>query len=147
MTNPAFRFLSLAALVSCSSISAAQTRHITIRVIDERTGERVPKQRLLIFAGHDPASADREESSFDVTTGPSGTAELSLPATIQQIKMYTEWRTYCEKTSAPPMFNVTQIISHGITAPNACGRAHVQDQPGTVIVYLRPQSLWEKMQH
>jgi hypothetical protein len=42
-------------------------------------------------------------------------------------------------------FSTKEILEHGYASTNTCGRVTVSPQPGQVILFVRPLTLWEKL--
>ena len=42
-------------------------------------------------------------------------------------------------------FSTQEILSHGYASPNTCGKVTISPQPGQVILFVRPLTLWEKL--
>ena len=42
-------------------------------------------------------------------------------------------------------FSMKEILDHGYASANLCGRVTVSPQPGQVILFVRPLTLWEKL--
>jgi hypothetical protein len=42
-------------------------------------------------------------------------------------------------------FTTKEILDHGYASANTCGRATVSPQPGQMILFVRPLTLWEKL--
>ncbi len=42
-------------------------------------------------------------------------------------------------------FSTTEILQHGYVSPNSCGKVTLPQQPGQVILFVRPLTWWEKL--
>lgn len=42
-------------------------------------------------------------------------------------------------------FSMKMVVQQGIVPPNACGNATAWQEPGEVVLFVRPVSWWEKL--
>jgi len=42
-------------------------------------------------------------------------------------------------------FSMTEILRHGYASPNTCGKVSISPQPGQIVLFVRPLTLWEKL--
>ena len=55
-------------------------------------------------------------------------------------------RCDAKKESDPPtQFDISEILSSGVVAPNYCGTAHAQPAKGELILYSRKARFWESI--
>jgi hypothetical protein len=44
-----------------------------------------------------------------------------------------------------PSYSIKEIMQSGVAAANTCGKTRAQPQPGELILFVRPFTLWEKL--
>ena len=85
----------------------------------------------------------------------SGHTELPNVPNLRTIEVGrpTDQLKYCQdipikpgQLGGQPTFNVADIVSTGVVAPNTCNtRLKLRAQPGQLIFFLRPLTTWESM--
>jgi hypothetical protein len=110
-------FFSL--LVSVASLVFSQTpgmaQSIQVRVLDARTGNRVPNEKVSVLI-------KGEKGARDFTTDSEGNFSLE-PDPSASVYVATEWRVTCRHTTpgVVPFVPVSTILTDGFTEENTCG--------------------------
>jgi hypothetical protein len=124
----------------------AQDNRIVVQVVDGRNGKPLANQHLLVFAGESPEGVRLQKEHFQLVTDNDGLADLPIASgTVQWIQVWPDWHILCQKTPNREAFSVTEILSTGLSTPNACGSVRQELRPGHFVVFARPAHFWEKM--
>ena len=144
MRAAACLFLPLALCLGMHSAQAQNT--IKLQAYIGTTGQRLPNQRLVIFAASMQKRVAFHEASFDLTTNQDGEAYLVLDlAKVRWIQVWADSLTLCQSDPTDRSFNVSEIISSGLSSPNTCSKVSKPNEAGNVIVFARPATIAEKM--
>lgn len=135
-----------ASLVLFGTLAHAQDTKLTLVAIDGRNGKPLPSQRLVVFAGESQEDVQLHKQSLDATTDRNGWAVLPITQTkMHWIQVFADYRTLCQAEPNRLSFNVTEIVSSGLTTPNTCGSIRRVATAGQLVVFARPATLREKM--
>jgi hypothetical protein len=133
--------LSTLLLASLASPSAAQSvpaaQLIQVRVLDSRSGARVPNEKVSV-------RIKGEKAARDYTTDSDG--EFSLEANLaDSLYVATEWRVTCRHVhpGVLPFISVATIVQTGFMEENTCGQARSEPVKGTLTVFARKASFLE----
>jgi len=139
--------LLVALTLSLQNSGQTSEKSVTIRLLDSRNGKPMVANVVEIWV-------DKDRSHVITThTGPDGVASATIPNGTSEISIYAQqdgWYLYrCDltkDTSKPaPVYSLDQIMRSGVVAANRCNRRTAPTQPGEIALFVRPQSLWEKM--
>ncbi len=129
------------------SFGQTSEKSVTVRLLDSRSGKPMVADVVEIWIDNDRSHV------ISTHTGPDGIASAAVPSKTSEISVYAQqdgWYLYrCDLTkgtSKPaPVYLLDQITKNGIAAANRCSRRTAPTQPGEITLFVRPQSLWEKM--
>lgn len=129
-------------LVACAafigvSLTAGMAQSVQVRVLDARTGARVPNEKVSVLIKGEKGARDYttdSEGSFSLEADPSGA-----------IYVATEWRVTCRYATpgVVPFIPISTILEGGFTEENTCGRAKSETVKGKLIIFARKASFIE----
>ena len=127
-------------------ITFGQSKAVTIRLVNGKSGKPMDHERLLVFFGSSPQDVRFHKKSIDLHTDSKGEATLSSnEPTFLYFQVFVDFRTLCEKNPNDHSFAIEDILRDGEQTPNICGKVAVPKTPGTFVIYARPATLKEKM--
>jgi hypothetical protein len=111
---------------------------ITIRVLSGRDGHPLAKAHLTMVAGYNQRDIDLRMRREEALTDAHGVARLPnalanfplLVVTIAKMRL-------CHRNGREAVFSTERIRNDGLSAPNRCGTAIVQDAPGVFTVWVK----------
>jgi hypothetical protein len=115
----------------------AFAQSIQVRVLDARSGARVPNEKVSVLVRG-------EKGARDYTTDGEGRFSLQIDPSAF-IYVATEWRVTCRHTTqgTVPFVPVATVIQEGFTDENTCGRAKSETVKGKLIIFARKSSFFE----
>jgi hypothetical protein len=138
--------------VCYASVSAQTARTITIRMLDSRTGHLIESSNFLIRADrketlHADWVKENDDGSATLTL-PSGVALVSTQATYDSsLNIYINCDSVKDKQpNAEHWYDVAQILSSGIVAPNGCSKKIATAKPGEFVFFVRKRNWKEELE-
>ena len=113
---------------------------IQIRVLNAKTGERVPNQKVSV-------AIKGTKNATEYTTDAEGDINVDLPPQAE-VFAATEWWTTCRKieSGVDPYVSVASVLQDGVTVPNSCGKAKSETIKGRLVIFAEKSSLWKLFQ-
>jgi hypothetical protein len=141
--------------VFASGLYAQSQKTITVRMLDSKTGARIPSATFVVRIDHEEAQhADWMSINEDHS------ANLLLPAAAKQFLIRaayddsTEYYVNCDtadqKNATDLWYDVAVILKTGMVAPNGCvsskaaAKIKTSAAPGEFVFYVRRQNLREQ---
>jgi hypothetical protein len=137
----------LAFILVAGTVRAQAPRTLGVLLLDGKTGKPVAHQHFLLFGSKkvSPRTQDRD-ASFDRTTDTAGSATIQIDPGIRSVFMYEDWHHPC--TAKRDFYPVAVIEAKGITSENTCKPGVTRSpEPGQLVIYIRDETLFEKMAH
>jgi hypothetical protein len=138
----------------CGALHAQNTKFITLKVFDGKTGHPVMATGFQVRADH------LKEIHVDwVKQNDDGSAELTIPSDVHEVSIRFAYDnsmdTYvnCDaqkNTFGEVWYLVPQIMSEGMVMANGCGHTKVNDKykttalPGELILFVREKNWFER---
>ena len=125
------------AVLFLSGSRTAFAQSIQVRVLDARSGARVPNEKVSVLV-------KGEKAARDYTTDSDGNFSLqNEPSAF--VYVATEWRVTCRHITpgTVPFVPVATIIQDVFTDDNACGQAKSETVKGKLIIFARKSSFFE----
>jgi len=137
-----------------AALHAQDTKTITLKVFDGRTGHPVMPTGFQVRADHLKAIHNDWVKQND-----DGTAELTIPILLDPIVMHLAYDASMEiyvncdaqkNTFGDVWYLVPQIMSEGMVMANGCGHTKVNEKyktsalPGELILFVREKNWFEK---
>jgi hypothetical protein len=163
-----FKFLIFLLLISPAMSLCAQT--LEIRLVDGRNGRPMvgTSSYVNVWVGEEGKEAiaiptdEKGVARLQLTRNPS---EVNIPNSNNKgsivvdhpiVKYDESFRINAPFVLCGPggsnyswlglnNFTTKEILDHGYASENTCGRVTVSPQPGQVILFVRPLTLWEKL--
>ncbi|MGD0902173.1 MAG: hypothetical protein ABR924_04440 [Terracidiphilus sp.] len=111
---------------------------ITIRVLSGKTGLPLIHARLLLVAGYDRRDLRLRMWRGEAFTGLDGNARLpDALANLPFLQIRLARKHLCQADSSAATYSVERIRRDGLSTPDRCGFAAVEDAPGIFIVYAK----------
>jgi len=111
---------------------------ITIRVLSGKTGQPLIHARMLLVAGYDRRDLQLKMWHGEALTGVDGMARLpDALANLPLLQIRLARRHLCQADSRAATYSVERIRRDGLSTPDRCGYAAVEDAPGIFIVYAK----------
>jgi hypothetical protein len=149
--------LSALAVVLCAPLRPQDTKSITVRILDGRTGHPIAPTGFQVRIDHLKAvHGDWVKPNED------GSGELSLPLDAALITMHFSYDSNmtvyvnCDAVNkkdmiGDPWYSVLDILDKGIVAPNECVTPkHAaklkmpEAKPGEIVLFVRPKN-WHEL--
>jgi len=146
--------LSLCLFAICGALQAQETKSITLKVFDGKTGHPVMATGFQVRADH-----LKEIHADWVKQNDDGSAELTIPANVHEVSIHLAYDNSMDvyvncdaqkNTFGDVWYLVPQIMSEGMVMANGCGHAKVNDKykttalPGELILFVREKNWFER---
>ena len=138
----------------CGALHAQDTKTITLKIFDGRTGHPVMPTGFQVRADHLKAIHNDWVKQND-----DGTAELTVPSDAHEISIHLAYDASMEvyvncdaqkNTFGDVWYLVPQIMSEGMVMANGCGHSKVNEKyktsalPGELILFVREKNWIER---
>jgi hypothetical protein len=145
-------FVWLVAL--CGTLSAQETKTITLKVFDGKTGHPIMATGYQVRADHLKAVHNDWVKQND-----DGSADLTIPSDVHEISIHLAYDNSMDiyvncdaqkNTFGDVWYLVPQIMSEGMVMANGCGHAKVNEKykttalPGELIMFVREKNWFER---
>lgn len=159
-------FVLLACVLS-ATIPRAQT--VDIKLVNGRNGLPMARTCINVWLG------DERKQAMAIPTDSNGVARLRLTTKDSEIDVHEHWKGCGDFEIIDPVvkytdsirinvgyvlwqphapdyswlliaeFSTKEILQHGISRANTCGKATATPRRGELILFVRPLSWWEKL--
>jgi hypothetical protein len=133
--------VALAAVsVSCAAevFPVVRNEPIVIRILGGKDGQPLARLHLTLIAGYDRRDMNEQLFREEVLTDAHGQARLSNQlANLPWLQVWVEKKTLCQENPRITRFSVELIRRDGLSTPNHCGMATVEDKPGVFTVFVK----------
>jgi hypothetical protein len=119
---------------------SAQT--LRIQILNGKTGKPISNNRVVLM-GESDSKGISELGTFFTDADGVLTASQTDPQT-RSVIVYPEWHQPCSKNRN---FSVADIASKGVVSENSCKKLERTASPGTLILFVRDETFFEKMAH
>jgi len=120
------------------TLAAAHNQPITIRILDGKHGQPVAHIHLLLLAGYDLHDIRHQLWHDEALTDDHGAARLPRQlADLPFLQVWAAKKSLCQAYPRSEYFSVDRMRQTGISAPNRCGIATVEDAPGVFTVFVK----------
>jgi 5-hydroxyisourate hydrolase-like protein (transthyretin family) len=123
---------------------SASSQTLVIQVLDGKSGKPLANQRVVVM-GQSGSEGARRIGDFH--TEANGNIAISpIDPQVRSLSVYVEWHHLCAKHQAT--FSVMNVSSTGLVSENSCNpKIKRTAEPGTLILFVRDETLFEKMAH
>ena len=155
MARRTFGSLLLVSLFAlCGALQAQDTKTITLKVFDGKTGHPVMPTGYQIRVDHLKAVHNDWVKQND-----DGSAELTIPADVHEISVHLAYDASMEiyvncdaqkNTFGDVWYLVPQIMAEGMVMANGCGHTKANEKfkttalPGELILFVREKNWYER---
>lgn len=133
--------LSLLAAPFCGADEPDSVNHsepITVRVLSGKDGQPLVHTHLILIAGYDQGEIRDQLWREETLTDALGQARLSKQfANLPWLQVWVDKKPLCQDTPRKTSFSVERIRRDGLSTPNRCGAATVEDAPGLFTVFVQ----------
>jgi hypothetical protein len=139
--------LSLAAGIAlltaseCGAVESFPVVHnepITVRILGGKDGQPLAHLHLVLLAGYDQSDLHDQLYRAELLTDAHGQAHLPKQlANLPWLQVWVNKMPLCQAKPRGNSFSVELIRRDGVSAPNLCGTATVEDAPGVFTVFVK----------
>lgn len=133
--------LALAAVSASGGAEVFPVDHkepITIRIVGGKDGRPLGRLHLVLISGYDRSDMREQLFREEVLTDAHGQARLSNQmANLPWLQVWVGKKSLCQDDAPRGSFSVALIRREGLSAPNSCGKATVEDEPGIFTVFVK----------
>jgi len=126
-------------------MAAAQSRQITVQVVDGIKGVPLIDQHLTVFVGETPDAVVQLKKKLQLLTNKDGMVSLVAPSAANWIQIWPDLKVLCQPDPKTKSFSVADIVSTGVATPNTCSSLVRKAEPGQFVVFARTATLTEKL--
>jgi hypothetical protein len=118
--------------------SVVHNEPITVRILSGKNGQPLAHSHLILIAGYDQGQIRDQLWREETLTDAHGQARLSKQfANLPWLQVWVDKKPLCQANPRKTSFSVERIRRDGLSAPNRCGTATVEDAPGVFTVFVR----------
>jgi hypothetical protein len=111
---------------------------ITIRILGGKDGRPLARLHLTLIAGYDQADMREQMFREEVLTDAHGQVRLSNQLTnLPWLQVWVGKKSLCQYDAPRASFSVELMRRDGLSTPNRCGKATVEDTPGVFNVFVK----------
>jgi hypothetical protein len=111
---------------------------ITVRILNGKSGQPLAHIHLILIGGYDQGEIADHLWQEEMLTDEQGRVRLSAQlANLPRIQVELLNGKLCQVKPESVSFSVERIRRDGLSAPNRCGIATVQDAPGIFTVFVK----------
>jgi hypothetical protein len=132
------------ALVTAAMSGAAESypvvhkEPIIIRILSGTDGQPFVRQHLTLIAGYDQRDMREQLFREEVLTDEQGQVRLSNQlANLPWLQVWVGKKPLCQGNPRSASYSVELIRRDGLSAPNRCGMATVENKPGVFTVFVK----------
>jgi hypothetical protein len=111
---------------------------ITVRILGGKDGLPLAHLHLVLLAGYDRGDLHNQLYRAELLTDAHGQARLPKQlANLPWLQVWVTKKPLCQAKPRGESFSVELIRRDGVSAPNRCGTATVEDTPGVFTVFVK----------
>lgn len=120
---------------------------LRVQVLNGKTGRPITNQRLLLERPGGLSLAGEHAIPSETTDGEGYVSIPNLDASVPDVKILVDFHRPCSKLGVHK-FSLVKVRVAGIVSENSCKpRISLYPQPGTLIFFVRKETMLEKMRH
>ena len=141
-----FAHLFVTGLALCFAVAAGANEifpnvhdePITVQVLSGIDGKPVPFVHLLVIGGYDPQDMRQQLWQQETLTNAAGNARLSSGlANLPFVQVWVKKAPLCQHKPRTASFSVERVRREGLSTPNQCGLATVEEIAGVFTVFVK----------
>jgi len=118
---------------------------IRVRVLDGRSGKIVPHAHIVLLGGYDQGEVHRQIFREERLTNDRGEMKLSRQLeNLPWLQVWVDGSSLCQQRPEKASFSVELIRRDGVSAPNRCGTAVAEEEPGLFTVFVKNPEMGTK---
>jgi hypothetical protein len=126
----------------------AKSETLRIQILNGKNGKPVANEHVNLFrtGGFGDLTGNRDVAGF--TTDANGIMTTSkISPEVQAFFASVDWHRQCTKRN-PVAFSLPEIFAKGVVSENSCkSKLERTAEPGTLILFVRDETFFEKMAH
>jgi hypothetical protein len=125
-----------------------KTQTLRVQILNGRNGKPVANEHVNVFRTGDFGDlAGNRDHRDDFNTDANGIFTVSqIAPETDSFRVAVDWHRPCAKSYAK--FSLHEIFSKGVVSENSCKPKLEQSaKPGTLILFVRDETFFEKMAH
>ncbi len=120
------------------SFPVVHNEPVTVRILGGKDGRPLGRLHLILIAGYDQRDLSEQLYHAEVLTDADGRARLPKQfANLPWLQVWVGKKPLCQAHPRKAGFSVELIRRDGLSAPNRCGKATVEDAPGVFTVFVK----------
>jgi hypothetical protein len=120
------------------SFPVVHSEPITIRILSGKSGQPLAHLHLLLIGGYDQRDIHGQLFRAEALTDALGQAHLEGQlANLPWLQVWVNKKPLCQANPRQASFSVERIRRDGLSSPNRCGTAVVEDAPGVFTVFVQ----------
>jgi len=120
------------------SIPTVHNEPITVRILGGKDGLPLSHQHLILLGGYEQRDLRDQLYRAEVLTDARGLAKVPKQlANLPWLQVWVNKKPLCQARPRGESFSVELIRRDGLSAPNRCGTAVVEDAPGVFTVFVK----------
>ena len=151
---PTIRTLRVACIIAvCACLHAQDSRTITVRLRDGRTGLPITPSNFLLRVDHH----DTIQNEW-VKINDDGTTVLTVPGDVKEISLQATYAsgmdTYINCDAARQndkerqiWYPIAVIMKAGVVAPDECGKTDYTAHPGEFVFFVRKRNALDRVRN
>ena len=125
----------------------AEQTSFTIQLLDAKSGKPVGSNHLLLFTGATPQDVQFQKGHAEAKTDANGLTVVTLNLKLVEFaQVWVDFHSLCEKHPNLQSVSLLEAHAHGLVL-NECSTLRVQAKPDYLTIYVRAETLSEKMGH
>jgi hypothetical protein len=123
---------------AAESFPVVHTDPIIIHIVGGKTGQPLARLHLTLIAGYDQRDMREQLFREEVLTDEQGRVRLSNQfANLPWLQLWVGKKSLCQTHPRSASYSVDLIRRDGLSAPNRCGMATVENKPGVFTVFVK----------
>lgn len=111
---------------------------ITVRILGGKDGQPLAHMHLVMLGGYDQGDLHNQLYRAEALTDAQGQARLPRQlANLPWLQVWVAAKPLCQANPRKTSFSVELIRRDGVSAPNRCGTATVENAPGVFTVFVK----------
>jgi hypothetical protein len=127
---------------AAETIPVVHNEPITVLILGGKNGLPLAHLHLVLLGGYDQRDLRDQLYRAEVLTDAHGAARLPRQlANLPWLQVWVAKKPLCQAKPRGESFSVELIRRDGLSAPNHCGKATVEDAPGVFTVFVKGQGV------
>ncbi|MGA2349560.1 MAG: hypothetical protein ABSF70_03930 [Terracidiphilus sp.] len=120
------------------TVPVVHNEPITVRILGGKDGRPLPQLHLILIGGYDRNDIHDQLYRQEVLTDAHGQVRLQKQlANLPWLQVWVNKKPLCQANPRGTSFSVELIRRDGLSTPNRCGKATVEDAAGVFNVFVK----------